>query len=389
MTRKTPLILALVLMAIAPSTAHAYLPQGFVGVSPQSPASSSDFELMRESGITSVRLPLNWIAIEPEGPGTSASDWDGFDHEVGLAAESGIRIMPFVSASPAWVAAQPIALPVNSSWQRRAWASFLRRAVGRYGPHGSFWEENPDLPFLPIRRWEIWNEENIVTFAERPDPAGFATLIRISGRILHRADPGAKVILGGLFGRPLQIPPNVSSGDYLSRVYRARPVKQYFDGVALHPYVARARAMGAQIVNLRRIMRIHHDAATPIYVTELGWGSDSGPTRWERGLYGQAHQLSSAFAMLSAQRLNWRIGGAWWFTWTDEGGSCQFCRSAGLLTEARKAKPAWYRFNAWTGGDPDTVPRALFGPAGEELEVAEEPEVVGEEVAAAPAVRRR
>jgi polysaccharide biosynthesis protein PslG len=389
MTRKTPLILALVLMAISPAAAHAYLPQGFVGVSPQSPASSSDFELMRESGITSVRLPLNWIAIEPDGPGATESDWDGFDHEVGLAAESGIRIMPFVSASPTWVAAQPIALPVNSSWQRRAWASFLRRAVGRYGPHGSFWEENPALPFLPIRRWEIWNEENIVTFAERPDPAGFATLIRISGRILHRADPGAQVILGGLFGRPLQIPPNVSSGDYLSRVYRARPVKRYFDGVALHPYVARARAMGAQIVNLRRIMRVHHDAATPIYVTELGWGSDSGPTRWERGLYGQAHQLSSAFAMLSAQRLNWRIGGAWWFTWTDEGGSCQFCRSAGLLTEARKAKPAWYRFNAWTGGDPDTVPRALFGPAGDELEVAEEPEVVGEEVAAAPMVRRR
>ena len=86
---------------------------------------------------------------------------------------------------------------------------------------------------------------------------------------------------------------------------------------------------------------------------------------------------------------SWRIGGVWWFTWTDEGGGCQFCRSAGLLTEKRKAKPAWYRFNAWTGGDPDTVPRALFGPAGEELEVSEAPGVVGEEAAAAPTDRRR
>ena len=42
--------------------------------------------------------------------------------------------------------------------------------------------------------------------------------------------------------------------------------------------------MGAQIDNLRRIMRVHGDAATPLYVTELGWGSSSGPTRWERGL---------------------------------------------------------------------------------------------------------
>ena len=215
------------------------------------------------------------------------------------------------------------------------------------------------------------------------------SVLRIAGRTLHRADPGSKVILGGLFGRPLQIPPNVASGDYLSRVYRARRVKRYFDGVALHPYVARARAMGAQIDNLRRIMRVHNDAATPIYVTELGWGSDSGPTRWERGLQGQASELSRAFAMLSANRLRWRVGGAWWFTWTDEGGSCQFCHSAGLLTARRAAKPAWYRFNAWTGGDPDIVPRALFGAAGEELEPSEVPAGEGDESRPPSSERRR
>jgi len=376
MTRKILPILALALAAIAPAPARAYLPQGFIGVSPQSQASSSDFELMRKADVESVRLPLNWNSIQPRSPLVAEPDWNGFDHEVSLAAEAGIRIMPFVTASPDWVAARPLLLPVNSALQRAAWGTFLREAVERYGPNGSLWEENPDLPFLPIHRWEIWNEENIVSFAERPDPVGFATLIRISGRVLHRADPGSQVILGGLFGRPLQIPPNVASGDYLSRVYRARDVKRYFDGVALHPYVARAKAMGAQIVNLRRIMRAHHDAATPIYVTELGWGSDSGPTRWERGLYGQAQQLSRSFAMLSAHRLDWRIGGAWWFTWTDEGGSCQFCRSAGLLTAKRRAKPAWYRFNAWTGGDADSVPRAFFGSAGEELEPSEELEPI-------------
>jgi hypothetical protein len=165
------------------------------------------------------------------------------------------------------------------------------------------------------------------------------------------------VILGGLFGRPLQIPPNVASGDYLSRFYRARNVKRYFDGVGLHPYVADARAMGAQLTNLRRIMRAHKDFGTPLYVTELGWGSESGPTRWQRGLWGQAYQLSKSFAMLSANRERWDVGGVWWFTWSDEGGSCVFCHSAGLLTAKREAKPAWYRFNEWTGGDAETVPR--------------------------------
>ena len=65
--------------------------------------------------------------------------------------------------------------------------------------------------------------------------------------------------------------------------------------------------------------------------------------------------------MLSANRLRWGIGGVWWFTWSDEGGTCIFCASAGLLTTQREAKPAWYRFNEWTGGNPDGVPRANFG----------------------------
>ncbi len=368
MNRKIPLVLVLALMAIAPATAHAYLPPGFVGVSPQSPSSAADFKLMSEAGVESVRLPLYWTVVQAKAPTVADANWAPFDREVELAAEAGIRVMPFVWGSPGWVAPEVGDLPVRSSWQRWGWTKLLREAVGRYGPGGGFWEEHEELDYLPIRRWEIWNEENIVTFANRLDPAAFATLIRISGRVLHGADPGSKVIVGGLFGRPLQVPPNVASGDYLSRLYRARDVKQYFDGVALHPYVARAKAMGAQLDNLRRIMRVHHDGSTPIYLTELGWGSQSGPTRWERGLYGQANQLSQAFSMLSANRLRWNVGGVWWFTWSDEGGACSFCRSAGLLTANRRAKPAWYRFNAWTGGDADTVPRAQFGAAGEELE---------------------
>jgi hypothetical protein len=152
MTRKIPLILALLLAAIAPTTAHAYLPHGFIGVSPQSPANSADFGLMRKADVESVRLPLNWSAIQPQSPQLAEPDWSGFDHEVSLAAEAGIRIMPFVTASPEWVAPRPLLLPVNSALQRSAWGSFLREAAERYGPDGSLWEENPELPFLPNGR---------------------------------------------------------------------------------------------------------------------------------------------------------------------------------------------------------------------------------------------
>ena len=357
MTRRLILILVAALLAALPAAAQAYLPPGFIGLSPQNAGTAKDYQLIEEAGVYSVRMPLNWSAVEPENPAFSERQWEGFDHEVRLAAREGIDIFPFVTSSPEWVAAQGIDLPVANAWQRRAWASFLRAAVRRYGPEGSFWREEADLPYQPMKRWEIWNEENIVSFVADPEPKRFAVLIRIAGRVIHREAPGSKVIVGGLFGRPLQIPPNIASGDFLNRLYKARRVKPYFDGVALHPYVADARAMGAQLTNLRRIMRRHGDGVTPLYVTELGWGSDSGPTRWQRGLEGQANQLSKAFAMLSANRVRWRVRGAWWFTWTDEGGSCVFCRSAGLLNAKREAKPAWYRFNEWTGGDAGTVPR--------------------------------
>ncbi len=363
MNRKLALIAAAAALLALPSpAAAASLPPGFIGISPQNPATQSDYELMARSGIESVRLPLYWIGVEARNPAVVPPSWAAFDDSVTIAAEAGLRVFPFVWGTPSWVAAQPRIEPVRNGRKLRAWANFLRRAVRRYGPRGEFWRQNPDLPYRPIRYWEVWNEENIVSYSSNSNPERFARLLRISGRAIHGADRGARVILGGLFGRPLQIPPNVGSGDFLNRVYQLRGVKRSFDGVALHPYVARAAAMRPQIRNLRRVMRNNHDAHTPLYVTELGWGSDSFQTRWERGLRGQARELNQAFAMLSRHRFSWRIGGVWWFSWADIGpGGCQFCDSAGLLTEEREAKPAWYRFNAWTGGDADTVPRAKPG----------------------------
>ena len=231
---------------------------------------------------------MYWSGIQSETRFVSEPDFDGFDHDVKLAAEHDIRIMPFVWGIAGMGRRRArVDLPIATPWQRWAWATFLRDAVDRYGPDGTFWLEHPAVPYLPIRTWEIWNEENIVTFSSTTSPARYAKLLRASGRVLHASRPRRpRSSLGGLFGRPLQIPPNTASGDFLSRLYRAGNVKRFFDGVALHPYVADAGAMRAQIRNLRRIMRVHHDARTPLYLTELGWGSDSYESRWERGLRG-------------------------------------------------------------------------------------------------------
>jgi len=352
--------LTVALLALTPAMAGSLTlpPRGFIGISPQGATDADDYALMREAGISSVRLPMNWAELAPEARDRFAPRWEGLDTQVGFAAENGMRPFMFVWGTPEWVSPRLGGEPVETARQRREWTRFLRSAVDRYGPRGSFWRENPDLPRLAVRQWEIWNEENIVTFSKEPDPERFGRLIRISGALLHRIEPNSTVILGGLFGRPLQTPPNIQSGGFLAGLYRVPGIKRYFDGVALHPYVADAGALEGEIENLRRVMSFNGDRATPLYVTEMGWGSDGFESRWERGPRGQARELDRSFALLAGNRQRWHIGGVWWFSWTDQAGSCQFCDSAGLLTSGREAKPSWYRFNAWTGGDPATVPRA-------------------------------
>ena len=133
-----------------PAAARGYLPPGFVGVSPQNLGTAKDFRLMQEAGVRSVRLPLYWSQVEPQNPAFSERHGDAFDHEVRLAAEQGMEVFPFITGSPKWVAPLGIDLPVQNAWQRRAWASFIRAAVDRYGTNGSFWREEGELPALHL-----------------------------------------------------------------------------------------------------------------------------------------------------------------------------------------------------------------------------------------------
>ena len=79
------------------------------------------------------------------------------------------------------------------------YADYLRVLIGRYGPHGSFWIDNPTLPYMPIRMWQVWNEPNLLPFwATHPWVASYLALLRQAHDAIKAADPGAKVVLGGL-----------------------------------------------------------------------------------------------------------------------------------------------------------------------------------------------
>ena len=362
---KRPALL-IILVAIAalglPGAAGAALPSDFWGVVANQAPSRAEAQTLERGGGESLRVPVNWAAVQPS-PGAEP-DWSSVDPYVRAAAEGGQSVLPFLTGAPVWAvpaegvggARSPRTLPVQTAAQRAGWREFLRLAVFRYGPGGSFWTENPLLPARPIRVWQVWNEENYKYFVARPNPAQYGKLVVESFRDLRSADGGARIVLGGLFIRPKAGNAKPAPGrikrawfaaDFLERMYRATPgVRGKFIAVALHPYSKGYRELTPEIEEVRAALKKSRDPGRALWLTELGWSSgkpdaSNGHNQFEKGWQGQATELSGAFKLLQAKSASWRIKRVYWFSFTDSPGTCNFCDGSGLFTQGFVAKPAW------------------------------------------------
>jgi hypothetical protein len=345
------------LALLAPASARA-VPRGFFGIAPQTQVGSADTARMRAGGVETLRMPLNWGAVQPTRRG--GFDWSSFDAVVETAARGRLEVLPFLCAPPRWIARNGTRLPIDSARQRRGWTEFARQAVERYGPRGSFWSQHAPgtkepLPRLPIRAWQIWNEENFFYFTTPASPTRYARLLALSHRAIHRADPRAVVVTGGLFGDPGEAPPRaVDAADFLDRLYRVRGVKSTFDAVALHPYAADSAELRRIVGEVRGTMLRHGDRRSGLYITEIGWGSQFDPrvVAFEVGLRGQARQLRDAYRYLVGNRGRLNLKQVDWFSWKDATALCSFCDSVGLFRAGARfrPKPAWHAFVAATRG---------------------------------------
>ena len=354
------------LAAVGPSPAAAAevkpaQRQGLFGISPQEKFTGEDAAYMRAGGIETVRAQLDWGAAQP-GP-NAPYDWGSLDENVTIAALHGLRVMPFVIDTPSWLARNGTTLPLVSPEARAAWSHFLEAAVRRYGPEGEFWREHApgagsdeppiDHP-LPIRTWQIWNEANYHYFAYPVSPSRYGRLLRISSPAIKRVDPGARVITAGLFSSPdargkLGMPATT----FLDKLYHLPGIEKYFDGISVHPYSPDLATLEELVYAFRRVAVLHDDQV-PLYITELGWGSQNDPkvVSFERGYKGQARNLRRAYRFLLSERKFLDLKNVFWFSWKDLPGTCSFCDSVGLFGagEGFHPKPAWYAFVRLTGG---------------------------------------
>lgn len=338
-------------------------PRGFFGIDPQGPLTDEDARYMKAGGIEAVRWPLPWNGVQPTARG--GYNWGGFDQVVTVAARHGLQVLPFVYGTPSWLAGKYTTMPLDSVRAEKAWTAFLEAAVKRYGPGGEFWDQHapgvvqyePAISTpLPIRSWQVWNEANFFYFAYPASPHRYVRLLKLSTPAIKRVDPTAKVILSGLFGEPTaKGAKGMPAAKFLETVYRTPGIKSYFDGIALHPYAVDAESLEEMVEALHEVTVENHDRV-PLYVTEMGWGSqnDFNQVAFEQGIQGQVKELKAAYGFLLENRRRLDLKQVYWFSWKDAKGACSFCDSVGLFHEGLRfhAKPAWRAFVSLTGGRP-------------------------------------
>jgi hypothetical protein len=338
MRRAWALVAVLVAMAsFAAPAGAAEAPPGFFGVVPQAAPTKADLARMAGT-VETLRLPIYWFECEP---GRGRFDFAPLDAEVGMAAREGIRVLPFVYGTPAWLGRQEKA-PLSGEALAR-WKGFLRVLVARYGPRGSFWKGRPRRE--PIRRWQIWNEPNFRLFwAPKIEPAGYAKLLHASATTLRKAEPGAKIVLAGV----APVGYGMKTWVFMRRLLRVPGVRRDFDFAAIHPYSANIPELNYQLARVRAAMVAGGAGDKPLLVTEFGVASHGDyPSAFVEGEEGQARFLRAAYSRLLAMRHRWHIAGAYWYTWQDEARAdrhCAFCQGAGLLRLDGTAKPAWFAY---------------------------------------------
>ena len=343
------------------------VPRTFWGLVSGTPLTEGEFAMIGDARAGTLRHLVLWPELEPNTD--DEYDWSKLDPVVAGAAENGAEMLPFVYGTPHWAVGDCLGLeplecqripPLASEEAKQAWQDFLRDLVARYGPEGSFWSDDSDdydPPKVPITQWQVWNEPSSQSFFQpETDPAKYAELVRISHDAITEADPGAEIVLAGLFRTPQKGAGEGGPADFLREMFAADDaIGDYFDTVALHPYASNLD----QIDQLfEQVLPVLDDAGAgdkPIWVSELGWSSAPPEPNKPllKGVQGQADLLTDSFELLRDKREEWRLEGVIWYQWKDlpdpvEG--CTFCQLSGLVNGDDEPKPAFEAFVEFTGG---------------------------------------
>ncbi len=297
-------ILALLLVSLGASQAAHATPRAFYGLIPANDPSPSEIQRMGAGHVGTLRINLFWGAVQPTAG--AAYDWSHYDPIVQGAAENRINVLPTVYGSPHWVARRPNLPPGKKHWAD--FRNFVAAAAQRYGRDGIFWQQHPQVPRRPIVWWQLWNEVNSPSFwYHKPKAKQYVRLLKKFHAGIKSGDPGAKIVLSGLFPTP-RLRHGVNGNRFLEGIYRNRG-KRLFDAAALHPYSTRPHQTLNRVRDMRRTMARHKDKKAKLWLTEVGWATGGPRTALTVSRHRQAKYLRQTYRLLAKNRKRYKIPG--------------------------------------------------------------------------------
>jgi hypothetical protein len=213
--------------------------------------------------------------------------------------------------------------------------------------------------------YEVWNEPDDTTFwANGPQPAAYAALLKAAYPAIKGADPSAVVLVGGLVGNDFE---------FVERLYD-NGAKGSFDGVGVHtdtaclttdpreyyrePSGRIGRYSFTGYREVRATMLAHGDDK-PVWMTELGWATTTatcergGRAGTKAGGVTQAEQadfLAKAYGCLANDP--WVEQAAWFNLHDIDTGSTNDSLNLGLITNTFVRKPAFSAFQRAAAATP-------------------------------------
>ena len=327
----------------------------------------SEMALAAAAGARYVGLDFDWRRLEPQ---RGQYVWQDTNEALTLAKQHGLRLAPMLLYTPHWASTAPFA-PLDYQHAPPAdyadYRDFVYAVVNRYKPYGV---SSLTADGYGISDWVIWNEPNMRSQGEAPEPGDFWTgsleeyllVLRAGYEGAHAADPDCNVLNGGLADVFW-----AEGGPYLPRVLEqfydpngdgdagdgARP---FFDTLNVHTYqldTPDAAWYEDRLAAILNVMERFGDGDKSVWITETGYGSVAGPVADSPFVdeETQADAVALVYRALSAYPQVERV---FWWSLRDYHDNDFATNEAmeghyGLLRASFEPKPAYLAYAQLTG----------------------------------------
>lgn len=246
----------------------------FGGGTINDPRLPSGLEKITEAGVGWIRVNFcSWDIAEPEN---DKWNFKRCDPLINKAVELNLNLLHGIVPSSQWSSSAPTECPAqlpNCSAKRilfppndyKDFEEFLYRLVSRYGVNDNGF--GAGYGQKKIKYWEIGNEPDLQGYWPKGGFAEYAKWLNIAHDTIKRADPEAKVVLGGL---SLGGTPGRLNEDFFENILddKENPADENFDIANWHHYGKKeeAKVRMDYVVNKMK----ERGFTKPIWVTEVG-----------------------------------------------------------------------------------------------------------------------